>query len=276
MKTIIALVAMALTSYAFALTETVDGIVWHYVKSQSKAIIRPPNFNDISDGNNYTLLPAHEGKLPKVLTIPDKLGDLDVVRIRMGSIQLSDDSGVELIIVPATIEVIDSDSIIGEFVKSERISNGYDLSYKWFFKNASEHGLRGVLFLGSKNYVYDAYKGYIEIGSASHISDEVRVRFYPANDAYSSLWPQVYYIEGVVAPNNSEVTYYGVRYGAEKVEIAPLGGVFDGSVDVSLSCPNVSARIYYTLYGSEPTTNVNDRCFLYDNPITLSRSISCF
>ena len=253
-------------------TEIVDGVLWHYIKDSSSAVIQSPNINNIRGGNNCTLLPAHEGKLPKVLTIPNKLGGLNVWRIETGSIQLSMDSGVELIIVPSTVRYFAKDAIIGEFVKSESTTRYYSTSYKWFVKNASEHGLRGVLFLGNYHYMYESTGSSIDVdGHASHISQQDSAVFVPANDAYSSLWPQVYYVEGILEPYEAEIRD-GVRYGAAKVEITPAGGVYEEGVDVSLACTNSTANIYYTLDGGDPTTNVTDRCFLYNEPITLTHA----
>ena len=254
----------------FALNETVDGITWHYKKSGSYAIIQPPNINNIENVNNYTLRPAHEGQLPRILTIPAKLGGLEVYAVAMGSIQLSDNSDVELIIVPPTIQKgISGDAILGDFIKCELFYSNYGKSrYKWFFKNAKEHGLKGVLFLGSNHYRNDPYNSGYDVIKINGSSD-TDVIMVDNNDSSSGLWPQVYYVEGMVEPYAGEISNYGVRYGAAKVEIAPVGGVFEESIDVSLACTNSTANLYYTLDGSEPTTNVTDRCFLYDTPITL-------
>lgn len=272
MKRTITLISCVLCAYtSFALTETVDGITWHYKKWGTYAIIQPPNIDNIQSENNYTLLPAHEGQLPKILIIPAKLGGREVYAVATGSIQLSDNSGVELIITPSTIQAISANAILGEFIKCEQFpSTSYSVStsYKWLFKNAKEHGLKGVLFLGSNHYNYDPYSSYrIKIvGSSKTVSivdDNI-------GDS-SGLWPQLYYIEGIVEPYPPEI-YHGVCYGAAKVEIAPVGGVFEGSIDVSLACTNSTANIYYTLDGSDPTTNVTDRCFLYNEPITLTHA----
>ena len=255
MKTAVAGMLTVLVNCAFALTDTVDGITWHYTKGSDRAIIRSPNIDNITSPYG-TLLPAHEGRLPKVLRIPNKLGGVYVYAIDMGAIQLSDDSGVELIIVPETVHEVSADAIVGAYIKCELyISTSRVTRYKWFFKNASEHGLKGVLCLGGLLGRYRS--GYEVINIDSH-TDIIMV----GENESSDLYPQLYYVDGVVSG--------AARYGAAKVDIAPTGGVFDTMPEVSLSCTNSSAKIYYTLDGSDPTTNVNERCFLYDNPLTLT------
>ena len=46
--------------------------------------------------------------------------------------------------------------------------------------------------------------------------------------------------------------------------------VFSGVPSVSLSCTNKTAKVYYTLDGSDPTTNQTKNCFLYENPFIIS------
>ena len=59
-------------------------------------------------------------------------------------------------------------------------------------------------------------------------------------------------------------------YGAAKIRFLPEDELILQSGEVALSCPNDTAQIYYTLDGSEPTTNVHEHCFLYTSPIELT------
>ncbi|MBO7134610.1 MAG: chitobiase/beta-hexosaminidase C-terminal domain-containing protein, partial [Bacteroidales bacterium] len=48
--------------------------------------------------------------------------------------------------------------------------------------------------------------------------------------------------------------------------IAPNGGTFEGTQEVTLACETADASIYYTLDGNDPTAEST----LYENPFTLN------
>ena len=84
-------------------------------------------------------------------------------------------------------------------------------------------------------------------------------------------WPPVgYYNYNYVFPWH----YLGggyCNYGAAKVDMAPIEKIFTGAISVSLSCANKTAKVYYTLDGSDPTTNQTTNCFLYEGPFAISQ-----
>ena len=243
-----------------ALTDTVDGVTWHYVSDGNNAKIRSPNIDSLQSVDTYSLLPAHEGSLPRILRIPEKLGGLTVYAIEMGAIQLSDNSGVELIIVPSTVHGVSEDAIIGQYVRWESGSyHNHRYHYRWIFKNAREYGLRGVLYLGDTDYRYNRDWEWIYIPAAS--SEIV----FSSQDG-GGLLPQLYFVEGVKDIGG----YVDLLYGAAKVEIAPKAKLFNGTTSVTLTCTNNTAKILYTLDGSDPTTNQTENCSLYEGPISIT------
>ena len=264
MKTIKAMVVVFCafaSQIVFALTDTVDGVTWHYVKDGNYAIIKSPNIDTVESVYTYSLLPAHEGKLPRVLRIPDKLGGLTVYAVQMGAIQLSSSSGVELIIVPATVQGVSPNAIIGQYVGFEHYSSHNSRSfYRWIFRNAREHGVKGVLYLGDTDYRYHRDWDYI------YIPAEHTEILFSAQTIGAELSPQIYCVEGVKEIGG----YVDLLYGAAKVEIVPKSGVFNGGMQVALACTNNTAKIYYTIDGSDPTTNETENCFLYGNPFAIS------
>ena len=263
------IVALFCVFNSFALTEIIDGVTWNYRLSGSTAIICSPNISSLQSVSSFSVLPAHDGPLPKVLTIPDKLGGHDVYAVDRCAIQISSNTVVETVIVPSTLIVADS-FIIGEFIKSEQMGSSYSYGqsyYKWYFRNASEYGLKGILFLGNNHPVSNPYApGPIVL------PDGTAQVTYLVNEEgkTSSLWPQCYYVEGVVASLNAWEREVGVRLGATKVEFLPETCTFVQDLEVRLSCSNAIAQIFYTIDGSTPMTNQTANCFLYERPFAIS------
>lgn len=266
-KAIVLALFILVSQVTLALTDTVDGVTWNYSLSGSKAIIRSPNIRSLQSVTSFSVLPAHDGSLPKILTIPDKLGGHDVYAVDKCAIQISDNTEVETVIVPATVTVADS-FIIGEFIKSEYTSSGSNRNYyKWYFRNASEYGLKGILFLGNNHPVSDPY----EPGPIVLPDGTAQVTYLVNEKGETSrLWPQCYYVEDVVASFSSWEREVGVRFGAAKVAFLPETCTFAPDLDIRLSCSNAIAKIFYTIDGSDPTTNQTTNCFLYEGPFAIS------
>ena len=253
MKRTIALTLCVLWAYAsFALTETIDGVTWNYYIENDYAVLG----REIGGC-------AHTGILPETLELPTVLGGVLVRAIAAGAIQIGAD--VNKIIIPETYTNMASVSIC-----SESGSNHHLLAEERFFRYTIG-SYREIFFKGNRPSVnlpstIEAYGQKFTYAYSSG-AGACKTRIVEGTEG----WPKVgiYGYYGSLLPwNGSE--YGCCEYCAAKVEIKPDNRLFDVTTFVSMSCTNKTAKIYYTLDGSDPTTNQTTNCFLYEGPFAIS------
>ena len=295
MKTILTLsLCVFVVQITFALTETVDGTVYSYWIENNEAVIGNSKWNSVY--NTYDA--AINKDIQGTLVIPAQLGGCDVVKIaerafyqctNITEIIFSDNihsvgnqafcgcnslSAVKIgnkveslgnsafgycpnltqIVIPASVTNVDEDVFISG-------------SYEHNYLNTVSKSLTEILFMGDCPTVID---------QANHLG-----LFYGYGDG-----PKVYIVEGsngwpdmkYYYPNG--VSWYGfywqggaVQYGAVRVA-QQIGAntienqsVIDVNECVALTCINNSATLYYTIDGSEPTTD----SMVYSSPIPLTK-----
>ena len=91
MKFLLTIGFCVIANFAFALTETIDGITWNYYVSEGAAILEYPNIRE----NEACPKPVHEGVLPPTLRIPSTLGGYEVREIGIAAFQIPADSDVQ-------------------------------------------------------------------------------------------------------------------------------------------------------------------------------------
>ena len=80
-------------------------------------------------------------------------------------------------------------------------------------------------------------------------------------------------VEGTSGWVTNSVFHGGlVNYYAAKAEISPTKRRFVWACNVSLSCVNDTATLYYTIDGSEPVTNETVNCFRYTTPFVITEN----
>lgn len=128
------------------------------------------------------------------------------------------------------------------------------------------------LFLGDCPTIYKPKTSYYEAYRDSYYDGAFGV--------WNSNIRPVYIVEGTTGwPEPNALYHYALvsrwegaylEIVAAKVSIAPDVSVSRQMREsVSLGCTNSTATIYYTLDGSEPTTNETDTCFVYREPFEL-------
>ena len=255
-KVMVVVALVVLANCAFALTETVDGITWYYyVNKDNEVVLEYPNIRTSDD----IQLPAHAGECSRVLRIPHSLGGRAVSEIGVFAIQTARFSTPpEVIVIPASVKSITACSFVGSLGNSQ--SSGTTITvitYYWGFPSSS------LLFEGdaptvktnvtSWDYVLTFYDGTRHKYRVCH--------YYSQQHSWEVISKCV--VEGTSGWNLREAGYsvdFGesvgfIKYGAAKIDIMPADGILADSNMINLICPNASAKIYYTLNGSEPTTS---------------------
>ena len=279
MKNIIVVIIAALTGYAFALTETIDGITWKYYIENDHAVLEYPGLRKSSFAQ-----PAYTGTLPSEVSIPSSLGGYPVSIIGQLSLWLGHSNRVPyvgLVVIPETVTEIGDMAFIGSFLHNPSYQYRY---YGWAHVGYLQPA-PNILFLGSPPTTANLSKSWL-YKKGANVSDDQWVNndfgtyyqnaqqtgeyaFYQKRQFYGC---NCYVIEGVEGWIEGSDYFNGVvKYGAAKVEIAPIEKVFAGAASVYLSCTNRTAKIYYTLDGSDPTTNQTANCFLYEGPFAISQ-----
>ncbi len=255
-----------------ALTETVDGVTWHYYVTNGCASLGRPHPNEQSSLKELPL-PAHEGTLPTIVVIPDTLGGHSVTNIDDVAFQFKKECGVELVIVPESVKTLSACAFVGEYVglrmdmetRGEYCWNmaSADCDVKFLFKGDCPQRVGPYSYCGKYFYVTVANVNYY----MRHHLD--------STGAYGQFYGSACYVaEGTDGWNtdtwwkfNSLYHETRAQYGAAKIDFMPDDERIPQSGEIVLSCPNDFAQIYYTTDGSEPTTNQTDKCFLYIAPI---------
>jgi len=236
----------------FALTETVDGVTWEYYIENDYAVL-----------GRETGGCAHTGILPDRLELPTVLGGVPARAIAAGAIEVGSD--VDMLVIPASYTNMASVSLCsGHYV--------YVNSYKELKIGCHPIGSNTeIFFKGNRPSIHlpSTFKGSsgqeITYSYSNGESVERRTKIVEGTDG----WPTVgLYLHSF--PWNGFLGGGDCEYAAAKVEIAPMEKVFSGVPSVSLSCTNKTAKVYYTLDGSDPTTNQTENCFLYENPFIIS------
>ena len=252
MKHILVIVLIVLTSYAFALTETIDGITWKYYVENDYAVL-----GDETGGC------AHTGILSETLELPTVLGGMPVRAIAAAAIQVG--SSVNMIIIPASYTNMASVSIC---------------SGSYCFVNSYKEVKYSCYTIGNTEIFFKGNMPSINLPSTIKVNG--KEYSYAYSDSYNNKDSKTWIVEGTEGWPPVGYYYYSVfpwlhlgggycNYGAAKVDMAPIEKIFTGAISVSLSCANKTAKVYYTLDGSDPTTNQTTNCFLYEGPFAISQ-----
>ena len=256
MKIIWMSTVIVLASCAFALTETVNGVKWdYYITPDGNAVLEYPGIRDLK--SRPPVMPT--GIISKVLCLPEHLGNCTVTNVGAVAVQLDEEENVEMIIVPSNYKTISVFAMAGSFLRSE--SNYGARVHRW--KHLNEVGCTNILFLGDcPNVVADYH--WTAGDTSVYVSGEYGIQYEPS-DQFSDC--NCFIVEGTQGwPITGRYCQGNVKYGAVKVEYSRVGIIEKGSY-ISLSSPNKGARIYYTIDGSDPTTNSTDKCFTYSESI---------
>ena len=187
--------------------------------------------------------------------------------------QISQNTSVNAILVfPSCVTNISSAAVSGTwakgsgggFVRISGSSGSYDV-----YNPVSDYGIANVLFIGKCPEVSIARNNstYYVVGRAAYDASHMK---YNITASGQFLDCTVWYIEGEDGWSKGGTYCGGVTQpGAARTTMSPFvdEGRFiyhdSDSVTIDMSCINNNAKIYYTLDGTEPTTN----SLLYVSPI---------
>lgn len=276
-KKIIAILAFWLIAHVvFALTETVDGVTWTYCLSNDCAVLEYPGLRNMK--SSLPMSSLYDGDFDSCIIIPNELNGFPVTTIGALAFHQYPNSNIDTVVIPETITCISSISFTGAYGTFQFSGGKYSAIYCYYWYTCWNSGLTNIVFLGDCPTVLENSSWFIDPNSP-YSSDRTWNEFgtsesYGVHSGGKSqfLNCNCYVVEGSSGWSIGGMYCGGtVKYGAAKVDFtSQSGNVFDGYSTVELSCPNNTANIYYTLDGSEPTTNVSERCILYTNPIELT------
>ena len=258
---------------ALALTETIDGITWSYYVSDGYAILEHPDTR-----NKKTCpKPVHEGVLPSILRIPSTLGGYEVREIGMAAFQISNDSDVHKIIVPETVKRMQCQSaFLGQYSSTDTESSG-----KFYFKVFRFALIEcDIIFLGDCPYNTSASNSTWEFrsgGDTYRYACRAGARGY--NTSIFNGQPIFsgricYIVDGALDwPTNGQYCGGTVSCYAARVYFMPDDGIITPEKLVEISCTNATAKIYYTIDGSEPSPYVSASCCLYSGPFSIDHKV---
>ena len=261
MKSMLVLIFAGITSSVFALTQTIEGITWYYYEDKDGVILENPSTRTMVPNESNSPLPAHSGTLPKVLRLPSMIDGMPVVGIGVGAIKIPDDSDVTAVIVPSTVLRIATNGSSFFSRASLRDHNYYDTWRGWWV-----YPIKNTV-----NIMFEGLKPATTISSSwsaggRECSCTGRFNYSQGNGCMA--------VEGCEDWVEGETWLMGaVDYGAAKVNFAPADGVLAEDRKVVLTSANDTAKIYYTIDGSEPTTNQTANCFLYEGPFSITHRV---
>ena len=257
---------------SFALSETVGGVTWNYYVKDGRAILEYPNLRKMSSPKE-----VHDGTLPRELFIPSSLGGCPVSIIGQFALRLSESGrvpDVDLVVIPESVAEIGDMSFTGSCIAWHKQANSY--LHGWAHLGYLEPTPE-IFFLGAPPAQTNLSHSWV-YKQGTNIADDWRSSNIFEYSYGTSIAQQPFYgcacyvIEGVEGWAEDINYWFGgtVKFGAAKVEIVPTEKVLGTSQPVILSCKNRTAKIYYTLDGSDPTTNQTANCFLYEGPFSIT------
>ena len=239
-------------------------------------------------------MPASEGK--GIINIPSKFDGLPLIKIDgLSFVPFSLNgviSQVQGFIVPETVKELSSTAIMRTPIYSTMMyyyrgeySDLYRseaVPYHALYTNVRDAALGdlNVFFKGDKPLVTFPFmtrcscrERYATVDQELDLLWFVGISGGQSNMRYQFSHGTCWVVEGTSGWTTN--TYFEggiVRYYAAKVNMFPANQRFVDSCNISLSCVNNTATIFYTLDGSEPTTNETVNCFRYNNPFTITES----
>ncbi|MBO7684672.1 MAG: chitobiase/beta-hexosaminidase C-terminal domain-containing protein [Kiritimatiellae bacterium] len=270
MKIMVAVVLAVLANCAFALTETVDGVTWNYYTSGGNAILEYPDIRSSTSRPSS----VHQGALPQIVRLPERLGNKPVIELGAAALQLESSYDVKAVVIPSCYTRISNIAFTGPFIRTTHREAGAAQVYTHKWKSLSGSGCTNILFLGDCPLVVTNFNwGYQWIGMYNYykyqaVLDLDNVSVLPSCQFEGC---NCFVVEGSQGWTvGGQYCGGDVKYGAAPVicmvdgVVCPDGHVFSEIGDkITLSCPNNTATIHYTIDGSEPTSD----SAVYTNPI---------
>ena len=214
-----------------------------------------------------------------VVNIPSEFNGLPLVKIDGLSFQVDSNKGF---IVPETVKEISSLAFVA---RPTSRSNLWRYSWGWSQANVSANAewfpavwfdartYLNIYFTGDKPTVVNPFV------TSCYYEGEYRDCVFCAQGGLDSpkqfLYGNCWVVEGASGWETNTYFQGGlVQYYAAKTNILPARRKFVESQEVSLSCVNEAATMYYTLDGSEPVTNETVNCFRYTTPFVITENTS--